>query len=104
MASGRMGDDDGEDWEKIGGKDGRKRTGSLDETQGANKMQKVGSVQEQKQDKFKVLIKCREGQSGFRSINPLKLTDDLQKALGDIHHARVLADSKLLVVFKDSGQ
>lgn len=46
---------------------------------------------------YKVVFKLKEGQSGFSSLNPIRLAGELKEELGDILSARILADGKLLV-------
>lgn len=46
---------------------------------------------------YKVVFKLKEGQSGFSSLNPIRLAGALKEELGDILSARILADGKLLV-------
>lgn len=53
---------------------------------------------------YKVVFKLKEGQSGFSSLNPIRLAGALKEELGDILSARILADGKLLVFCKSAAQ
>lgn len=55
-------------------------------------------------EEYKVIFKLKEGQSGFSSLNPIRLAGALKEELGDILNARILADGKLLVFCKSVAQ
>ncbi len=55
-------------------------------------------------EEFKVIFKVRDGKGSFGSISPLKLSSALNQEIGDIRHAKTLANGMLMVVCKTSGQ
>lgn len=87
----------GNEWWKIVNRK-RKKTGSQGSFTDSGKEEEVGR---KNVEEFKVILKFAE--SGI-TVNPIKLTKALKKAVGDINSAKTLRDGNLVIMCKDEKQ
>lgn len=84
-----------------GGEKGTKRAASKERPvlDNNNKMRKIG-----RQEEFVVLYKTKQGDAGFRAVNPIKISGALGSQIGNGFQATILANGVLRIFCKDEKQ
>lgn len=60
-------------------------------------------VTSERREEIKMIVRFKEGQ-GVKGVNPIELTNELRKQLGEIRGARILQDGALLVICDNEEQ
>lgn len=100
----------GGEWMKMKGKKGKRDRKIPQEVENSTDSDTDRQVKSRKMEnnpgdeEFKVIFKVRDGKGSFGSISPLKLSSAINQEIGDIRHAKTMANGMLMIICKSSEQ